>query len=127
MKRTPLIFLALLVLLTGLSCQRFSLNAELDGVLESRNRPNKLQMEQEARKRALEAQVRRRFALVRELITARQFDKAEEILSTMDSLSEKRDEIAALRNLNALARDMGLSPMGMNSGSRSGVMLTTVL
>lgn len=109
MKRTPLIFLALLVLLTGLSCQRFSPNAELDGVLESRNRPNKLQMEQEARKRALEAQVRRRFALVRELITARQFDKAEEILSTMDSLSEKRDEIAALRNLNALARDMGLN------------------
>ena len=59
MKRTPLIFLALLVLLTGLSCQRFSPNAELDGVLESRNRPNKLQMEQEARKRALEAQVLR--------------------------------------------------------------------
>ena len=80
--------LLLALLLLGASCQHLTPGAELERLLESRNRPNRPRLEQEARQRALEAQVRRRFALVRDLISARNYDKADEVLSTMDALTE---------------------------------------
>lgn len=101
--------LLLALLLLGTSCQHLTPGAELEGLLESRNRPNRPRLEQEARQRALEAQVRRRFALVRDLISARNYDKADEVLSTMDALTEHQEEIQDLRRLNSMARNMGVN------------------
>lgn len=104
----PMLCALLMALLAG-ACQRLSPHAELEGVLESRNRPERPRLEQEARQRALEAQVRRRFALVRDLISARKFDQADQLLATLDALTEHADEIRDLRRLNSLARSMGVN------------------
>lgn len=113
MKRIKRQTLTLLTALTSavlaLSCQRFSPSAELDSLLESRNRPQQVRLEREARKRALEAQVRRRFRLIRELIDAKSYDKADEVLATMSSLAEFEEEINDLKRLNGLARNMGIN------------------
>ncbi len=92
-----------------LSCQSLSPSAELNGVLESRNRPKQAELEEAARKRALDAQVRKRFKLVRDLINAHEYDKADEVLATLDALTEFKEEIDDLKRLNSLARNMGVN------------------
>ena len=110
--RHPILTLAMAMTLTAIcaiSCQRFSPSAELQGVLESRNRPNQPKLEQEARQRALNAQVQKRFKLIRDLIDAKEFDKADNVLATMDALTEYEEEIQSLKRLNNLARNMGVN------------------
>ncbi|MCQ2396094.1 MAG: hypothetical protein MJ106_00140 [Lentisphaeria bacterium] len=106
---TLTLFSAILTAVLALSCQRFSPSAELDSLLESRNRPQYARLEQEARTRALEAQVRKRFKLIRELIDAKSYDKADEVLATLDALTEFKEEISNLKRLNSLARNMGIN------------------
>ena len=110
--RHPILTLALatsLAAFCAVSCQRFSPSAELKGILESRNRPNQPRLEQEARQRALDAQVRKRFKLIRDLIGAKSYDRADEVLATMEALTEYKDEINSLKRLNTLARNMGIN------------------
>ena len=45
---------------------------------------------------------------LRELIDAKSYDKADEVLATMDSLTEFKDELSDLKRLNSLARNMGI-------------------
>ena len=101
----------LFTLFTG--CQRLSPSAELDSVLEARNRPQQLRLRQQERRRALHAEVQRRFALIRELIKAKSFDKADAILATMSSLTEYRQDIDDLKRLLFLARTMGINETGL--------------
>ena len=106
------IALALLfTLFTG--CQRLSPSAELDSVLEARNRPQQLRLRQQERRRALHSEVQRRFALIREHIKAKSFDKEDAILATMSSLTEYRQDIDDLKRLLFLARTMGINETGL--------------
>ena len=91
------------------SCQRLSPSAELDSLLEARNRPQALRLRQQERRRALHNEVQRRFALVRELIKAKSFDKADSILASMNALTEYQAEIEDLKRLVFLARTMGIN------------------
>ena len=91
------------------SCQRLTPSAELDSLLEARNRPQVLRLRQQERRRALHAEVQRRFALVRELIQAKSFDKADAILASMNSLTEYQKELGDLKRLVHLARTMGIN------------------
>ncbi|MBR4125616.1 MAG: hypothetical protein IKR13_05385 [Victivallales bacterium] len=97
----------MLALFTG--CQRLSPKAELDSVLDARNRPQQLRLRQQERRRALHSEVQRRFALVRDLIRAKSFNKADAILASMSSLTEYHDEIEDLKRLVFLARTMGVN------------------
>lgn len=108
--RNLLVVTSLLLLLALLAaCQRLSPSAELDSVLEARNRPQQLRLRQQERRRALHSEVQRRFALVRELIKSKSFDKADAILASMSALTEYKNDIDDLKRLVHLARTMGVN------------------
>ena len=110
---TLICYIALVAAAVLSSCQRLSPSAELDDVLDARNRPQALRLRQQERRRALHAEVQRRFALVRDLIKAKSFDKADKILATMSSLTEYRQDIDDLKRLVYLARTMGVNETGL--------------
>lgn len=90
------------------SCSSLTAKQELDGVIESRNRQKIVEIEQQRRQRLLDEEVRRRCALIRRLIRSEKYAVADEMLASMESLTEYSTEISQLKELVSLARTMGV-------------------
>jgi type IV pilus assembly protein PilQ len=91
----------------AVSCQSFSPRDTLDNRIADRDAEKNGILEQTRRERALDAEVKRRFGLVRQLIKAKKFSAADDILASLSLLDQYHDEIADLKRLIDLARNMG--------------------
>lgn len=89
------------------SCQSFSPGEALDETIAQRDAQQSGVLERSRRERALEREVQRRFGLVRQLIKAKKFAVADDILASMSLLDDYKNEVADLRRLVELARTMG--------------------
>ena len=93
----------LLVLLLCTSCSIFHRHNVLDEELQRREQKTPEQLEAEKKQRAFETEVQRRFDLVRRLIDERQFDDVDEIMASLEPLTEYKADIDELKRLISLA------------------------
>ena len=126
--KTTLTFLLVVLLCT--SCSIFHRHKVLDEELQRREQKTDEQLQAEKQKRELDAEVQRRFELIRKLIDQRRFERVDEIISSLEPLTEYKKEIDELKHLVYLSReadvyktDIAINQRSILNESDRGVLL----